>query len=97
MYSLGNFISGMAHSQPPDPDGLDALVGDSIILRADITVSAGGASVTALEPIPVGDYRKDTGGVVVLKLDNLADGVAPVWKSDFEERRVRIMGFLDVR
>ena len=97
MYSLGNFISGMAHSQPPDPDGLDALVGDSIILRADITVSAGGASVTALQPIPVGDYRKDTGGVVVLKLDNLADGVAPVWKSYFEERRVRIMGFLDAR
>jgi poly-gamma-glutamate capsule biosynthesis protein CapA/YwtB (metallophosphatase superfamily) len=31
-YSLGNFISGTARRHPLDPDGSDALVGDSIIL-----------------------------------------------------------------
>jgi len=97
MYSMGNFISGMAwRDWPPDPDGLGALVSDSIMLRVDVSVSAAGASVTRAEPIPIADFR-GADGLVVLKLDDLArgkDGVPAAWTSYFVARRSRITELL---
>ena len=100
MYSMGNFISGMAGREwPPDPDGLGALVSDSIMLRVDVSVSPGGASVTRAEPIPVANFR-GADGLVVLKLDDLArgmDGVPAAWTSYFLARRSRITKLLGAK
>jgi len=98
MYSMGNFISGMAWRQsPPDPDGVGALISDSIMLRVDVATGTGGASVVSTEPIPIADYQNQKGELVVSKMDDLADGkagVSPVWASYFLARRARIWKLL---
>ncbi len=98
MYSMGNFISGMAwRESPPDPDGVSALVSDSIMLRVDVSAGGGAASVASAEPIPIADYRNDKGELVVFKLDDLADGkvgMSQAWASYFQARRNRIWKFL---
>ncbi|HUI71455.1 MAG TPA: CapA family protein [Spirochaetia bacterium] len=100
MYSMGNFISGMTwRNWPPDPDALGALVSDSIMLAADVTVNGAGASVSRVAPIPIADYRDGEGRVEVLKLDELADGkdgVPSAWKPYFQARLSRIAKLLGV-
>ena len=98
MYSMGNFISGMAlREQPPDPDGLLALTGDSIMLSVDVHVGATGAAVISVQAIPIASYRNEKGETVVAKLDDLADassGVPASWAAYFAARRSRIQSFL---
>ncbi|HVO39479.1 MAG TPA: CapA family protein [Spirochaetia bacterium] len=99
MYSMGNFISGMVlrRGDPPDPDGVLALTGDSVMLTAEVKVGAGEAGVAALQPVPVGSYRSDKGETIVAKLDDLADGKAGVpapWVAYFAQRRIRVERFL---
>jgi Bacterial capsule synthesis protein PGA_cap len=94
MYSMGNFISGMARSAwPPDPDGLDARLMESAMLRVQVGVEAGGASVTGVQAIPIVNYRDEKGGLEVLRLDDVADGKVQVprsWKAYFLAQRVRL-------
>jgi hypothetical protein len=94
MYSMGNFVSGMARSaRPPEPDGLDALLMESAMLRVEVEVDAGGATVTGTQAIPIVTFRAGQGQVVVLKLDDVADGkveVPAAWKSYFMARRALV-------
>jgi len=98
MYSMGNFISGMARSaQPPDPDGLEALLMDSIMLNVDVEVEAGASSVKGTRAIPIVNYQPGKGGVVVLKMDDVAEGkteASKAWRSNVEARRARMQGLL---
>jgi len=101
MYSMGNFVSGMAwRDWPPDPDTLGALISDSIMLRVDVTVNGMGAIVSHAEPIPIADYRDGEGRLEVLKLNGLAsgkDGVPPAWRSYFQARLARIAKLLGAK
>lgn len=102
MYSMGNFISGMVlrRSEPPDPDGVLALTGDSIMLTVDVKLGEGGTGVVSLQPVPVGNYRNDKGETVVAKLEDLADGKAGLpapWAGYFAQRRIRVQRFLAAR
>jgi len=98
MYSMGNFVSGMAWKNwPPDPDSLTALVSDSIMLRVDVTVPATGATVSRAEPLPIADYRDARGGLEVVRLDELALGkedVPTAWRPYFQARLERIAKLL---
>ena len=98
MYSMGNFISGMAwRESPPDPDGWIAPTGDSIMLTVEVVMGAGGPSISRAAPVPIADYRNPQGEMVVLKLDDLAGGkvgASPSWVSYYRARRSRMEKFL---
>ncbi len=98
MYSMGNFISGMAwRGSPPDPDGLSALISDSIMLQVEVLTGGRGATVSRAVPVPIADSLNAKGEIVVLKLDELADGRAgapAAWRPYFQARRERITKLL---
>ncbi|HVP17942.1 MAG TPA: CapA family protein [Spirochaetia bacterium] len=98
MYSMGNFISGMAwRESPPDPDSLSALISDSIMLQVELTVDSAGGTVSRAEPVPIADSWNDKGELVVMRLDELANGKktgSSPWRTYFESRRERIANLL---
>jgi len=101
MYSMGNFISGMVKGAgPPALDGPEALLMDSIMLTVEVQVDAGASSVTATRAIPIVNYRPETGGAVVLKMDDVVQGktaATKAWRRYVEARRARIQDLLQAR
>lgn len=97
MHSMGNFISAMAwRDSPPDPDSLSALISDSIMLQVDVTLDPAGPTVSRARPVPIADFWNEKGELVVLKLEELANGKGfrNPWRSYFEARRERIANLL---
>ncbi len=98
MNSMGNFISGMGwRGSPPDPDGLLALISDSIMLQVEVRTGPAGATVSRTVPVAIADSVNSKGELVVLKLDTLAGGAAgapAAWRSYYLARRERIAELL---
>ena len=89
MYSMGNFISGMAYPYPPTrPEAIRSYVGDGMILPVRAVWGRDGdADVIPGEPVFIAAYREPDNDVVVRKLETLAASELPgKWQSYYQKR-----------
>jgi poly-gamma-glutamate capsule biosynthesis protein CapA/YwtB (metallophosphatase superfamily) len=97
MYSMGNFVSGMAYPFPPArPGSTRASVADSMILPVRVTWGKdGNAGVNAQTPVLITTYRKPDNDVVVKKLEAIAaTETREAWKKYLQARLVIVRKFL---
>lgn len=94
--SLGNFISGQTWKlDPADPDASRVATGDSAILRVDIGLRGGYATVVSARAVGTSNYWHETNFVEIDLLDRLSDGDLPdAWNTFFTARKMFVEGLV---
>jgi len=90
LYSAGNFLTGQSvRAQSPDPDGLWARTGDSMVFQVAVRPGNPGPSVRRVDLVPAYHHRSPaTGRIVINALETLAR--RPGEWGDFYRRRLEI-------
>ncbi len=98
MYSMGNFISGMTwNTAPSQLDGALAATGESFMLRVGVRCTAGGCTVSGVEPVPIANYPNERQEMIIALMSGLADGsvrTSASWRAYYDGRLALMRLFL---